>query len=499
MTESKQKGLTRISRDRGMNVIILDDHKQMSTNLQYYRGAIDKFHKHTVKNVKGKAVEIERVSTQITKRVAEDFTSLLFNEDSRIFYDGDYDKKLQEALEDNRFGHRFSHFLETTYGVLGNGYAAIYHKDGAPKIDLINGNDVYITHHDNGETYGVVVVNEKTAGKNDYTQVTFHTYIGNKYRVEHAFYENGQKTTNAEKDIGSPMSNTQKIAEVFDLDEDSLNRISTTDDAGDIKFIWETITDYKYFVHFKPNIKNNHDINSPYGVGIISNSRDLIRSLDKIYTDSVEEYDNGQSRIIVNTSMLEKKIIPREDGSTDSIDIFDPDKKVYTAMPMGDEGKPIEIFSPILREEQYERGISRILSHIGFNAGFGTNYYRFENGSVATTATQVKMNKSDMWRNIRKHQNLLKEQLFELVAGILDAMDLDFDPQKIMIEFDDSIIIDDEKEYEKDMQLVDKGMMTKKEFLVKHKKITEQEAEEKIKQAQEEDQQEQSSLFGIGD
>ena len=494
MNSNKQKALTRISRDKGLNVVIMDDHKQMAYNKQLYRGKIDGFHDYKITDVKGRTHTAERLSTQIGKRIAEDFTSLLFNENSRVYYEDDRQNDvLQDIIEDNNFYERFGKFLETSYGALGNGYAVVYYNDGKPKIDFINGDDGYITSHDNGETYGIVVLNEKSYGSTEYTHLTFHTFSDGEYKVEHQFFENGKNTPKANKDIGSPMTNTEKISQVFRLDKRSLDNIQSGDE-----FIWSIITDHKYFVHFKPNIKNNHNIKSPYGISIISNARDLIKALDEVYTASVEEYENGKSRIFVNTSLLEKKMIPRSDGSQDMINFFDGDKTEYVAMPLDSEDEPIKIYNPTLREEQYNSAINRILASIGFQVGFGKSYYQMKDGLVASTATEVKMNKSDLWRNIRKHQNLLGEQLTDLVAALLDASDLEVERDKIRVEFDDSIIIDDEAEYEKAMREYDKGMMTKKEFIMQFRGKTEEEAEEIINGVEQEQSQEQNALFGIG-
>ena len=471
MRENKQEALAAIGRDKGLNVVILDDHKQMALNKQFYRGHIDDFHTYTLRDVKGKTYQGKKVSTQIAKRIAEDVSSLLFNEDSEIYYEEDgVNDVLQSILRENRFHHQFSDFLETTYGALGNGYAVIYLKEGMPKLDFINGDDVYITKHDNGQTYGIVVVAEKTVGKEEYMHLTFHTIHNDRYECIHEFYKNGEKLTTL-----------QNIEEVFGVEADSLKAIQK---GGQFKF--EVMTDYKYFVHFKPAIKNNHDIKSPYGISIIANARDLIKSLDDVYTSSIVEYENGKNRIFVNTSLLEKKMIPHSDGSVDMIDFFDGNKTEYVAMPLGEGQEPIKVFNPTLREAEFEGAINRTLSMIGFQVGFGKSYYSMKDGVVSNTATEVKMNKSDLWRNIKKHQNLLEEQLIELAAGLLDAAGISFDVEKIKVHFDDSIIIDDEAEYQKDLVKYEKGLMSKKQFLMKHEQLTEQEAQEWVKEIDEE-------------
>ena len=100
--------------------------------------------------------------------------------------------------------------------------------------------------------------------------------------------------------------------------------------------------------------------------------------------------------------------------------------------------------------------------------GFGETYYRFNGGSVAT-ATQVISENSTMFRTIKKHEIILNDVLVELCRILLrlgnTAMNSGLDEDvEISIDFDDSIIESREQDFQRDMQMLNAGIMNDWEF-----------------------------------
>ena len=121
-----------------------------------------------------------------------------------------------------------------------------------------------------------------------------------------------------------------------------------------------------------------------------------------------------------------------------------------------------------LRTAEHHEGIQDMLNLLGMKCGFGEQFYRFERGRVLT-ATQVISEHSELYRSIRKHELLLEAALKELVRILLrmgnDWFRQGLDEQAaVRIDFDDSIIEDRGREFERDCRMLELGVMGKEEF-----------------------------------
>jgi len=72
------------------------------------------------------------------------------------------------------------------------------------------------------------------------------------------------------------------------------------------------------------------------------------------------------------------------------------------------------------------------------------------------------------FQNLHKHEIVLKSALVNLIKAVLFLAGEKIDNENIEIMFDDSIIEDKDKEYQRDFQAVSSGIMQKWEFRVKH-------------------------------
>ena len=141
-----------------------------------------------------------------------------------------------------------------------------------------------------------------------------------------------------------------------------------------------------------------------------------------------------------------------------------------------------------LRVQEHEQAINNDLNLLSFKCGFGTQYYRFEKGAIAT-ATQVISENSDMYRTIKKHEIILGDVLVDLIrviirlgktAGVANLVE-DTD---VTIDFDDSIIVDKQTERQEDRQDVAIGVMGLPEYRAKWYGETEEAAAAKIPEQQ---------------
>ena len=137
-----------------------------------------------------------------------------------------------------------------------------------------------------------------------------------------------------------------------------------------------------------------------------------------------------------------------------------------------------------LRVDAHSKAIDDDLNYLSVKCGFGTQRYRFVNGSVQT-ATQVISENSDMYRSVQKHELILDEVLKELIRiiirlGIASRVEGLNEDTDITIDFDDSIIEDKQTERNEDRKDVSMGVMSLSEYRAKWYGETEEKAAARI-------------------
>lgn len=252
--------------------------------LEWYQNDVEKFHKYKVFNgVVTK--EEERYKLGMAKKVCEDWANLLLNEKVAIKA-GNYEKRLQEVLDNNNFLVRANQLIEMAFA-LGTGAIVEYLDGEEVMIDYIRADMIYPLSWDNGDitecAFGSVrVIDGKEVlylqihrlGKADNEEDSEHYYIENKYI-------------------------DRKESKELDPPEGVIPLVST----GYDKPLFQIIT---------PNICNNIDLDSPLGVSVFANAIDQLKGCDLVYDSYMNEFVLGRKRILVPISFA--KIQMEKDG-----------------------------------------------------------------------------------------------------------------------------------------------------------------------------------------
>ena len=165
------------------------------------------------------------------------------------------------------------------------------------------------------------------------------------------------------------------------------------------------------------------------------------------------EFVNGRKRIFISTKLFTVDKVTGEQKQT-----FDPhDTSSFTNLPelswckwRNERTYSIAITDP-LRVIEHNQKMQDELNYLSSKVGLGVDYYRFEKGRVMT-ATQVISEKSDTFRNMKKHEIVLEQVLIDMTQAIMNANNQFTDKQSfsdtesVIIKFDDSIIEDKETE-----------------------------------------------------
>lgn len=428
-----------------------------------FSGEPTAFHKYTIYNGK-KNIRKTRLSMRMAKQVAQDWASLLMNEKVEIGVKSQdlLDKKLIE----------FNFYNKTNKGVeygFGLSFAGLV-------VDIEN----LIVETAEGETIGKVKITKDT-------KVSYNVYSALKtYPIS---FENDEVS-----ECAFIQENTKFNKITAHLkDENGLYKIvvADVDKNGAIQDLYEIKTNSKepLFAIVHPQTVNNIDVDSPYPIPIYANAIDTLKGLDAMFDSYVNEFLLGRKRIFVSSEL--NKI----DKTTGEVECsFDTNDAVFSSIPKAamlgaTNGNPfIYVSNDELRSQQHSQAIQDLLNFFSKQCELGVDYYRFEKGRVMT-ATQVISEKSDTFRNLKKHEGVFEKALFTIIHGLMYAhnnltlSDEKFeDINNISIRFDDSIIEDKNTEKEHDQKDVEFGAMSLVAYRMKWYAESEEDAKKQMRE-----------------
>lgn len=445
----------------------------------WYKGKVDKFHTYFVYNGQ-KKVKREKKSLQCAKKVCEDWADLLFNEKVSIsLTNEDANKTLGNILKQNDFATLANQGIEYTFALSIGAFAVSIENilndvenniidvtDAKTKIEFIQADKIYPLSWENGKVTECAFVATKTEKGKNYTYISMHTKNekGN-YIIKNFKFES---TTNGK--LGNRVEDN-RITEEFD-----------------------TKSNIPWFALLKPNIANNIDTDTIFGVSIFANSIDVLKSLDNSYNEVDNEVVLGRRRTFISEEMM------TYDNGEQTL-TFDPEDISIYRMPKGfNEKSMIQNSSDQLRTSSIQEVVQFNLNLLSSKVGFGQERYQYNNGAVST-ATAVISENSDMYRTIKKHEIVLENTLRALLKAIIYATNtftgenIASDGEDINILFDDSIIEDKSAEQVKAQTEMSLGVRSKSDYMENIRGLGEEEIQKELKQIQLEKQQAMANML----
>jgi A118 family predicted phage portal protein len=410
--------------------------------MEWYEGYVKDFHHYTVYNGI-ESVGKDRYMLGMAKTISEDWANLLLNEKVKIYTGKDFDKQLQEVFEYNNFRVKGNQLIELAFALGTGAFVEYLDAESNVVIDFIRAGMIYPLSWDNGYVNECAFgsVRERDGKKQYYIQI--HKVGEDKnYIIENHIVD---------ADSGSDL----------ELDEGMLDEVVT-----DIPIpLFQIVT---------PNIVNNIDLDSPYGISVYANAISQLKGCDLVFDSYMNEFELGKRKIMVPISMA--KIQMGETGVTKPV--FDKNDSTFYAIPGDrDNNLKIDTYDPQIRADDHDKGINKTLDLLSFKCGMGTGRYKFENGNVKT-ATEVISDKSELYQSLKKHEIVLESSINGMVKAI--GWLLGSDVKEVNIDFDDSIIQDKESERNTDKGDIAIGAMTLLEYRMKWYGETEEEAATKI-------------------
>lgn len=249
------------------------------------------------------------------------------------------------------------------------------------------------------------------------------------------------------------------------------------------------------FGYFRFPFKNNIDPTSPLPISCYGRAQDgkkvkLIQRADEIFSNLVWEFESGARALYVDSSAISK-------DTNGNLQLAKSQKRLIRTLNQVDspglnETGFYQEWSPEFREAAIKAGLNDVLRQIEFACGM--SYGVLSDPQVqALTATEVKTTQQRFYSTVADTQKKL-ENAFN---GLLYAMDTyatiyNLAPRGTYVadyEFDDSIIVDDAIQAATDKTAVDMGAMSLLEWRMKTYGETKEVAQERLKEAQQEQAQ----------
>lgn len=441
------RGIIQYLTREGYNVPDTAFYSHIRMWLKWYKGKTG-FHSYSVYNGT-KRVSKTRKTLSMAKRVPEDWANLLLNEKVEIVVDGEEQQKAIDAvLRANNFRVRGNQLVELAFALGTGAFVELLDKDGNVDIDYIRASMIFPLEYKNGEITECAFASEHREGSETYVYLNIHTRNekGN-YIIRNAYFRKQGDNLNP-----------------VDLPEDIEEEINT----GSAVPLFQII---------KPNIVNNIDLDNPLGVSVFANGIDQLEGVDLAFDSYCNEFRLGKKRIVIPVKMARVEM----DNAGATTPVFDYDDTEFYAITGADESMGIKEINMEIRSEDHEIGIKTMLNMLSKSCGLGDDYYEYQSGGVKT-AKEVVSEKSDLFQNLKKHELVLESAIKGLVMAIASLKGINIDPDKVAVNFDDSIIEDTGAEKERFLQEIRDGVRQKWEYREKFFGETEEEAKTKVAQ-----------------
>ncbi len=445
----------------------------------WYKGKVRKFHNYYIYNGQ-KRVKKEKKSLQGAKKTCEDWADLLYNEKVKINLGKDVDtKQLNKILNQNNATVLINQGVERSFE-LGTGALVVSIQDmivdedkniidvtnAKPKLEFVEGKKIYPLSWQGTEIKECAFVTYKTIKGVNYIYISMHVFneIGN-YEIQNYKFKAQNRNI-----VVSPIENEDGFVNTFD-----------------------TKSEIPWFSIIKPNICNNIDSDTPFGISVYANSIDVLKELDDAYNELGNEPVLGRRRTFISEEMMAY-------DSGNEIMTFDPEDISIYRMPKGfDKNSMIQHDSSDLRTDKLQEDVQFQLNILSSKVGFGQQRYKFNQGQIQT-ATGVISENSDMFRTIKKHEQVLENSLRTIITALAYASstfsNYNIDASTIVIDFDDSIIEDKGAEQIRAQTEVANGTRSKKSYMKNIRNMTDKEIETELQEIQEEKQNSQKA-FGF--
>lgn len=461
---NKMFGRETIKNALGVNIAVSSE---MSNAIELY----EKIYMNEAPWLKKDEVESLELGASIANEFARlttlEMKSDITGSERADFLNAEY-KKVKDRLKEN---------LEIGNAVGGLVFKP-YVKDGKIHVDMVKGSNFYPTEFDSsGNITAGIFVSQITKGDNIYTRLEYHKFfeipIENdiNYVIKNVAYRSNDNSI-----LGSRVE-LNKVPEWENIQAETA-----------IKYV-----DKPLFSYYKPPIANNVDPKSPIGVSVYARATGLIKKADIQFGRIDWEYEASEKAVYVDELATKpaQSANKKDKNKVEKLFIVNKLKsRLYKTLNTGSEKADFfKDYSPEIRDEALWRGLNKILQRIEFNVGlaYGT---LSDPTMIEKTATEINASKQRSYATVSHMQDNLQAALENLIYA-MDVLTTLYNlaPQgsyETSFNWDDSLIVDAEREQTLQMQEVTAGLRSRLKYIMFRYGLTEEQAKEELLRIQEE-------------
>lgn len=393
----------------GFSINNLDiQENKVNSWLTWYKGKT-KYHEYYVYNGKVKN-KFTMKTLNMASQVCEDLSDFFFNEKLDITIDKvKVQDTIKEILESNNFIDSSNRLMQLVKA-LGTGAYVPYLDNGVLRINYLDATNIVILESNKNTVKSVLFWSKEKVLSGEQITINAHILTEKGYDIYNRKY-------------------------IKKTDTDEYIKV----DIGNLELI-ETKSFLPRFAMIMTPQVNNQDINSPYGVSCYANATDNILSTDRVFDSLDNEIVLGKKRVYIKAGAAKFNI--DEQGNPTAI--FDTSEVVYYLLPNDGTDKMITESSFDLRIEDITAALQAQLNLLSSKVGLGANYYKFKDGQVYVNTDNVMSSNSDVFRKIKKQENIITKAINDLIYAIAELLGLK-GKFSISVFYDDSIIEDTEK------------------------------------------------------
>lgn len=394
------------------------------------------------------------ISLRLASAISREFSRLVFSEST---IETDEKNPYYQVVSD--FINNLDDKFETALAFGGMMFKP-YVLNGKIFIDMIRADSFLPVSYFENSITSAVFVSKKTIGRTYYTLLEYHEY--NAEMKTHTITNKLCKSMNSEY-IGYEC----KFNEVPEWSELAEN------------IVFRNI-EKPLFSYFRVPSANNVDLDSPLGVSVYADAVELIRQADEQWARIEWEYESKETALDVSADMMRNNSLPQRKN------------RIYRQYDVDSlDGNFYNIFSPEIRDSSMFSYFNRILQRIEFACGlaYGT---LSDPQTVEKTAEEIKTSKQRSYTQVSAIQKNLESAINNLMYAVEVYSYLGkitSEKAEITCAWGDSVLEDTEKEFQRRLQMVTAGLLTKEKFIAWYFHCDEKKATEYIPQ-------QTDSLFG---
>lgn len=349
-------------------------------------------------------------SLNIASQACEDLSDFFFNEKLEITLSSKKaQKEINSCLDQNDFLQNANALMQLVEA-LGTGAIVPYLDNGILKMNFLNATNIIILGSNKRQVQDVLFWNIEKKKDGEELTINCHILENNGYVIYNRRY------------IRSNNSETFVKENLGELERQETNSYIP-----------------KFAMLFTAKV-NNLDINSPYGISTYANATDNILAIDKIFDTLDNETWLGRKRVYVGVDATTFNT----DENGNITPVFDPSDVAFYGVPKSDGKEILQESSFDLRIEELTQALQAQLNLFTAKVGLGHNYYKFKDGEAYVNTDNVMSSNSDVYRKIKKQENIIISAINDLVYAIAELIGLN-SKFSVSVYYDDSIIEDKDK------------------------------------------------------